>query len=411
MKKLRFALFLSLALILSGLFLGLLLVAKRRPFVVSLAGLVCIADVFAVNRGVNPAGPPEVLSLRPRVLATLPPAETIRVYVYNYQSRQRSRAYLGRDYPYVAQRVPAGWNAAEANALAMRNYLFPPSSAAFGIRGSYDLDFVDLYPSYLNTLTYLARTSEGSPLHLRLLRMGAVTHVLALHSRGFEELEKVAEVPDLFPEPIRVYSVPRTLPRAYVVDGVRVASGAAAIDTLADPTFDISREIILPSGQATRSSRPVAGTAREIECRGDHVLIEADLPFTSGYVVLADTFDRGWTARVDGKEAPVLRANLAFRAVSVERGFHRIEMRYCPPGLLLGGGLALLALAASLLLARTPVLLVEKPVEAGQLTEVRGVVHEPVAPVAPAFDERRSRVALEAVGDEPVRPLRRQLDE
>ena len=68
----------------------------------------------------------------------------------------------------------------------------------------------------------------------------------------------------------------------------------------------------------------------------------AKLPanMSQGYVVLVDTWDAGWKARVDGKPAPILRANLTFRAVHVEAGRHVIEMSYRPVLPLIGLGLS-----------------------------------------------------------------------
>ena len=43
-------------------------------------------------------------------------------------------------------------------------------------------------------------------------------------------------------------------------------------------------------------------------------------------------YEPGWTARVDGQEAPLLRANALFRAVAVPKGAHRVEMRYRAAG-------------------------------------------------------------------------------
>jgi len=63
-----------------------------------------------------------------------------------------------------------------------------------------------------------------------------------------------------------------------------------------------------------------------------------------GVVVFTDAWFPGWEARLDGVEAPLLRANLAFRAVAVPAGAHEIELRYRPRSLRIGFTIAALAL-------------------------------------------------------------------
>jgi uncharacterized membrane protein YfhO len=80
------------------------------------------------------------------------------------------------------------------------------------------------------------------------------------------------------------------------------------------------------------------------------VEIEAALD-QPGYVVLLDAWDPGWRATVDGSETPVLRANVAFRAVAVPAGRHRIELRYRPRSVLAGLLVSATVLLAAALLA------------------------------------------------------------
>jgi uncharacterized membrane protein YfhO len=51
---------------------------------------------------------------------------------------------------------------------------------------------------------------------------------------------------------------------------------------------------------------------------------------TPGLVVLADHWDSGWHAYLEGKRVPILRANHALRGVVVPAGAAALEFRYEP---------------------------------------------------------------------------------
>jgi uncharacterized membrane protein YfhO len=63
-----------------------------------------------------------------------------------------------------------------------------------------------------------------------------------------------------------------------------------------------------------------------------------------GWLVVAESWDPGWTASRDGASAPVIRVNHMAMAVELPPGDHRVSFRYRAPGLV--GGLALSGLAA-----------------------------------------------------------------
>ena len=65
-----------------------------------------------------------------------------------------------------------------------------------------------------------------------------------------------------------------------------------------------------------------------------------------GLVVIADTFYPGWVATVDGSREPIHAADVAFRAVAVPAGEHRVTLRYRPVSFRLGLGLFVIALGA-----------------------------------------------------------------
>jgi uncharacterized membrane protein YfhO len=81
------------------------------------------------------------------------------------------------------------------------------------------------------------------------------------------------------------------------------------------------------------------------------VVLQAELA-QAGYVVLSDAFVPGWRAEVDGRDVPILPANLMFRAVPVPAGAHQITFLYHPASWVAGAALTLLtsAITAGLLL-------------------------------------------------------------
>jgi hypothetical protein len=179
--------------------------------------------------------------------------------------------------------------------------------------------------------------------------MGAVGTVLSLHRRGLEGLRLEAELPSPFPEPIRLWRVPGALPRSWVVSGSRVATGRRAFEILSSVGFDPARDVVLAKGPARSAVSGFAGSSRVRRLASDRVSLEVEAS-SAGFVVLADAFDPGWRATVDGRQVPILRANVAFRAVAVPGGRHAVEMVYRPRGAARGvllTGVGLLALLAA----------------------------------------------------------------
>jgi hypothetical protein len=314
--------------------------------------VLAVGDLVAAHLHLNPTAPEKVLAYRPPTLQWIEPQGTSRLYVYDYYGvRGKSDRYLApvllKD---TLRKLREEWPYPFAEVIAHRDYLLPPTAALFRLFGSYDIDLRGLEPFPLSRLSVYLRATEGTPVHLSMLRMGAVSRVVARHTEGFADLEPLAVLDSLM-GPIRLYRVPDPLPRAYAVSGARIADGEAAFRVLLDASFDPSRELILPDGRPAGATPSFSGSARIVELRADRVGIEAELS-DPGYVVLVDAYDPGWRASVDGREAPLLRANIAFRAVAVPAGRHAVELVYRPRSLLAGlavsGAATLLALAASL---------------------------------------------------------------
>jgi hypothetical protein len=317
---------------------------RARVAVLAVTALAA-ADLLSAHAGLN-ATAPAGLVLRPPPLAShVDRSDGRRLYVYDYHSLPgTSQRLLGRPNPYRHVLPPPGWDPRRFEMVALRLYLPPPSAGLFGLEGSYDLDIRGLYPRGLNDLAFLLRSLEGTPAHATLLRAGAVGTVASLHTKGLEDLRPAGTLDSLFPEPIRVWHVPGALPRSWVVGCSRGADRGEALQALADPAFDPAREVILPAARPGSACGP-AGVSRVVLLRPDRVTLDVEAA-RPGFVVLADSWDPGWRVTVGGREGPLLRANVAFRAVAVPAGRHSVELRYRPRPVLEGLALSLASLLA-----------------------------------------------------------------
>jgi hypothetical protein len=325
------------ALVLLGAALGRL---RHRLAAIVLAAL-CALDLTAAHLDLTATTRLDVLLQPPPAVAAVDSSEHRRVYVYDYHSvRDTSERYLGRRDPYLAAAAPPGVGQREFAVFARTLFMPAGLSGLFGLENSYDFDLRGLYSRDLNDLTFFFRQVEGSPVHAKLLRMGAVGTVLSLHRAGLEDLRLERVLPSLFPEPILVWRVPAPLPRAWLVGCARVADRGDAFRALLDAEFDPAREVILPEGGAAPAACGPAGLGRVASLRPDRVRVEVDAQ-RRGYLVLADAWDPGWATTLDGRPVPLLRGNVAFRAVAVPPGQHVVEMAYRPPAVARGASVSL----------------------------------------------------------------------
>jgi hypothetical protein len=155
---------------------------------------------------------------------------------------------------------------------------------------------------------------------------------------------------------VRLFELPNTAGRAFVVEGLqRLASEPAVLATLADLTrsgIDPRRQAVALEADVAGASPPANGRASRAEivrARPDEIDVRAEGP---GLLVLTDGWDAGWSARLDGGPARVLRVNHGEMAVALPEGPHRVAFQYRPRGLAAGLGLAVVGGAVLVELAR-----------------------------------------------------------
>ncbi len=128
---------------------------------------------------------------------------------------------------------------------------------------------------------------------------------------------------------VKIYRNTGALPRAWLAGQYEVIKGDQAIlERLRSPDIDLSSTVVLeeepegfaPSGRPRGSAKVDSYQPNVVELN-----VESDRP---SLLVVADNWYPAWRATVDGKPAPVYRADYTFRALPVPAGNHRVEFRF-----------------------------------------------------------------------------------
>jgi hypothetical protein len=182
---------------------------------------------------------------------------------------------------------------------------------------------------------------------------------------------------DLDPAPLRAgrpafYRNRSALPRARLVTAWRPAADVTGggelqpfLDAIESGREDVARAVALdrrPEPEpAAAAALPVPVFVRDAM---DEVVLTTSAPVPA-VLVLADMNAPGWKVEVDGREQPLLTADLVLRAVALEAGDHTVRFVYADPSVRAGLALSLTGAALVALLLILPVLGRRRPAAAG----------------------------------------------
>jgi hypothetical protein len=201
-------------------------------------------------------------------------------------------------------------------------------------------------PKYLYALTQvlvprLSLTAEGDAKLSPVLDMLGVRYVI-FRGTPLPGARPAFQAPDYW-----VLVNPAVLPRVFVPRRVELATNKnLRLMKLASPEFD-PRDVAYVEAPI-QSPATCRGKAEIIKETPTRITASVNMD-TPGLVVLADLWDKGWHAYLNGKRVPILRANHAIRGVVVPAGVGTLEFRYEPAsfawGLMLSGGASVVLLS------------------------------------------------------------------
>jgi hypothetical protein len=300
-----------LALRAGGMAIGVALLAglaRRRPYVWRLVALVACADLLASASGLNPTL--DLARLAPPAWFTAASGSE-RLYIGG-----RVRGYMnGGD----ADGVSTWQMPAEATAVAGRMLLnaeLPMAPSGWRVREALSYDLPYLWPAEYEAA--VERFERASPDERDAFLRRAGVRWCVLPAAVSKPWRPIAEVGDWN---MRVFECH---PRA---SRLALVSDVGDLESMFDPA---------PDGESP-------GETRFLEDSGTRVAIEATVT-RPAFLVLRDSFDPSWRADVDGRPAPVLRADGLYRAVALPAGRHVIRFSYRPREFLAGLTLSVAAL-------------------------------------------------------------------
>ncbi len=134
-----------------------------------------------------------------------------------------------------------------------------------------------------------------------------------------------------------LYRNETALPRAFLVDSVRVMSDKADIfEVLRDPGFEPQKYAILEKPFAERLG-PLGDSSVEITLHTPHrieMAVETAAPCL--LVVSEIYYPPGWSAEVDGSPSEIYKTNYMLRSVVVPEGRHEVVMSFDPSSFAIG---------------------------------------------------------------------------
>ena len=174
--------------------------------------------------------------------------------------------------------------------------------------------FSPLFPSYRSLLADL--------LGLRFVVSSVPLEQIDKAAIG--GLELVSMVQNNF-----IYENKSALPRVLFVTDSMAADFDEILRSGIWPNFDPKVHVLLEVADGGALVPRRAGNAELVSYRNNEVVVEVVSP-EGGWIVLNDPWHAWWRAEVDGQDAPLLRANVLFRAVQTSPGWHSVRIYFAP---------------------------------------------------------------------------------
>jgi hypothetical protein len=198
---------------------------------------------------------------------------------------------------------------------------------------------------------------SGAPadMNVELLNGGQLNETV-LAAADVKVVITAVDRPDHLPllkswDPLKIFTVPSPAPRAEFFGGQNIIYlDHLRMHALLENSAAYSPNLLLLPPDA-RSAISISSfdpsqslTVQYRRPDSDHIQCSVTTP-RDGFLRLIESWDPGWSATVDGVEAPVFAAMDALQAVPVPAGKHEVALTYHTPGAIAGFGMSAVSAA------------------------------------------------------------------
>jgi hypothetical protein len=181
------------------------------------------------------------------------------------------------------------------------------------------------FDEFIGGLTY-SRLTANKSINLRPFNLTGTKYIILDHG---------AQMPDglglkkVYDNEVVVYETPLPMRRASIYHASQLASNTISdLDLLYDQNFPYMSVLLVSETPEFQPVLPDSGVRESVEIVEHEIArqhYKVDMA-TPGLLFVSENYFPGWKAKVDGVEKELLKADHTFRAVSLDKGSHDVEI-------------------------------------------------------------------------------------
>jgi hypothetical protein len=147
--------------------------------------------------------------------------------------------------------------------------------------------------------------------------------------RAFGATARLGDAMLIYARDLNIYRNPHARPRAWFVSAVETAAPDVHLERMAAPGFDTARMALVAAPLSVGATTTARVRAIDVH-GGDRREVAVEAP-DGGVLVVGERAAPGWTATVDGRPVPLVRADSVIMALAVPPGSQRVVLSFEQP--------------------------------------------------------------------------------